>query len=206
MHVRAAGQVTCVYSGEPHRMAVNCNPDCNPGLALAVGGARDGPSRRDYRIHLGRCSDLPYTLRNVRPRDYHDWGNDQGGVQMSGIATSMSQNLLDAIRSSWAKDTSHEPDAWSCENPARGQCAVTALVVQDYLGGELLRAVSGDITHFWSLVDGAEIDLTAEQFAVRPAWDDASEFVDREYVLAWPDTCRRYALLRGRVAANLRVG
>lgn len=125
---------------------------------------------------------------------------------MSCILTSVSQNLLDAIRNSWAMDTSHERDGWSCENPAHGQCAVTALVIQDYLGGELLRARSGDVTHFWSLVDGAEIDLTAEQFAVMPAWDDASELVDRDYILAWPDTRRRYGLLRGRVAQKLRLG
>jgi hypothetical protein len=125
---------------------------------------------------------------------------------MSDTLTSVSQSLLDAIRNSWAEDTSHEPDEWSCENPARGQCAVTSLVVQDYLGGELLRARARDVTHFWSLVDGREIDLTAEQFTVMPAWDTASEFVDREYVLAWPDTRRRYEVLRGRVARSLRRG
>jgi hypothetical protein len=125
---------------------------------------------------------------------------------MSGLLALVDQNLLDAIRDSWAEDTSHEPDEWSCENPARGQCAVTALVIQDYLGGELLRAKSGDVTHFWSMIDGKEIDLTAEQFAVMPAWDDASEPVDRDYVLAWPDTRRRYLLLRGRVVQKLRLG
>jgi hypothetical protein len=41
------------------------------------------------------------------------------------------------IRASWSEKTCDPVDLpeWSAENPARGQCAVTALVVQDLLGG-----------------------------------------------------------------------
>jgi hypothetical protein len=46
------------------------------------------------------------------------------------------------IRSSWPADTCDpvDRDNRSPENPSRGQCAATALVVQDVLGGELLVA------------------------------------------------------------------
>jgi hypothetical protein len=46
------------------------------------------------------------------------------------------------IRSSWSEKTCDPVDLreWSPETPARGQCGVTALVVQDLLGGELLVA------------------------------------------------------------------
>lgn len=125
---------------------------------------------------------------------------------MSITIPSVNQGLLDAIRTSWARDTSYEPDLWSLENPASGQCAVTALVIQDYLGGELLRASDGNVTHFWNLVNGAEIDLTAEQFSAYPSWVAPPELVDRDYVLAWPDTYRRYGTLRSRVATSLRLG
>ncbi|MET0740292.1 MAG: hypothetical protein ABWZ26_01930, partial [Candidatus Nanopelagicales bacterium] len=54
---------------------------------------------------------------------------------------------------------------------ARGQCGVTAMVVNDYLGGELLEAGvrhadgSEQGFHTWNrLPDGDEVDWTREQF------------------------------------------
>jgi hypothetical protein len=77
------------------------------------------------------------------------------------------------LRVAWS-DRSCDPvdlDGWSAANPARGQCAVTALIVQEHLGGELLM---GEVTHldgsrqgvhFWNrLPGGTEVDLTREQF------------------------------------------
>ena len=46
-----------------------------------------------------------------------------------------------AIRASWGRDTADKDDGWRPENPSRGQCDVTSLVVQDIFGGELLAAV-----------------------------------------------------------------
>ena len=75
-----------------------------------------------------------------------------------------------AIRESWSLDTSDDPDEWSPENPARGQCDITSLVIHDLLGGELLAA---DVyldderveSHMWNrLASGVEIDLTRGQF------------------------------------------
>jgi hypothetical protein len=77
------------------------------------------------------------------------------------------------IRSSWGPDT-FPSDArnhvWDPSNPARAQCAVTALVVHDLLGGDLVRGevhVGGERVdfHWWNLVPGGvEIDLTRDQF------------------------------------------
>jgi hypothetical protein len=77
------------------------------------------------------------------------------------------------IRSSWSERTCDplDVDDWSPANPARGQCAATALVVQDLLGGELLIAEvrnadgSRQGVHYWNrLGEGVELDLTREQF------------------------------------------
>jgi uncharacterized protein (DUF952 family) len=80
--------------------------------------------------------------------------------------------IEDAIRASWSRETCDPVDEWSPENPARGQCAVTALVVQDLLGGELLladvhhRDGSRQGWHYWNrLGGGVEFDLTREQFS-----------------------------------------
>ena len=75
-----------------------------------------------------------------------------------------------AIRQSWSSETSADPDEWSSENPSRGQCDVTAMLVRSYLGGEILvanvlheeRRVE---RHAWNrLPSGLTIDLTRDQF------------------------------------------
>ena len=75
-----------------------------------------------------------------------------------------------AIRASWSLDTAEEDDGWTPENPSRGQCDVTCLVVHDIFGGEILAA---DVyrdgerveAHMWNrLPGGLELDLTREQF------------------------------------------
>ena len=76
------------------------------------------------------------------------------------------------LRAAWGPDTCdpHDLPDWRPDNPARGQCGVTALVVHDLLGGELILGevwVDGARTgsHYWNrLPDGREVDLTAEQF------------------------------------------
>lgn len=47
----------------------------------------------------------------------------------------LSDNHIEAIRKSWSRETCYpeDQDRWSETNPAIGQCAVTALLVQDIL-------------------------------------------------------------------------
>jgi hypothetical protein len=79
--------------------------------------------------------------------------------------------IEDAIRASWGPDTADKDDGWTPDNPSRGQCDVTSLVVQDIFGGELLAAgVFRDgervESHMWNrLPGGLELDLTRDQFA-----------------------------------------
>jgi hypothetical protein len=47
------------------------------------------------------------------------------------------------LRRSWSIETS---SGWQPGNPASGQCGVTALVVQDKLGGEILKT---DVNGAW---------------------------------------------------------
>jgi len=83
--------------------------------------------------------------------------------------------LETAIRAAWCRETSDDPDEWTPANPARGQCGVTALVVRDYLGGEILIATvipedgsQPTERHGWNrLPSGIEIDFTREQFHAR---------------------------------------
>jgi hypothetical protein len=73
------------------------------------------------------------------------------------------------LRSCWSRATS---TLWSDENPARGQCGVTALVVHDRLGGEIVKTRVGEVWHFYNRVGGTRYDLTAEQFDRAPDYLD----------------------------------
>jgi GNAT superfamily N-acetyltransferase len=112
-------------------------------------------------------------------------------------------DLEAAIRSSWERDTSDDPDEWSEDNPARGQCAVTALLVRDLLGGEILianvlRGGERVERHSWNrLPSGLSVDLTRSQFRNDEEYEEPSVgeplLVDRA----------RYELLAERVRARL---
>ncbi|MFA6073803.1 MAG: hypothetical protein WC758_06845 [Candidatus Woesearchaeota archaeon] len=115
--------------------------------------------------------------------------------------------LISALRKSWNKDTCHLSisNNWSKDNRAYGQCVVTALIVQDYFGGEILHCEHTH--HHWNKISsGEEIDLTKEQFSLgtKICIDDKPS---REYLLNNPGaikskTMERYLLLKMRVDAN----
>ncbi len=118
-----------------------------------------------------------------------------------------------AIRKAWCRETSASTDKWTKENPAKGQCAVTACIVQDYLGGKVVWAnaqLPDGITdsHYFNNINGTEIDLTREQF---PEGTTIPEGVDktkgfpttRDYVLSFPATQERYTLLKIKIKKNL---
>lgn len=80
-----------------------------------------------------------------------------------------------ALRAAWSADTCSPDDAdrtpWTADNPALGQCDITAILVHDMFGGELLVgevwSTDGEQQgfHWWNrLPSGLELDLTREQF------------------------------------------
>lgn len=114
------------------------------------------------------------------------------------------EGLQNRLRKAWKADTSLFQDDWSPKNPAVGQCAVTALVVQDCFGGGLLRGRTPQGTHYWNrLANGQEVDLTAEQFDLQPVISDV-EPRSREYVLSFPSTKVRYERLLANLSRPLR--
>jgi hypothetical protein len=114
------------------------------------------------------------------------------------------EQLRRSFGEAWCRETSSAPQAWSAENPALGQCAVTALVIQDELGGELLRAVVGEVSHYWNRIpSGEEVDITRHQFSPVPM-ELKGEVRDRDYLLTNEDTVRRYRLLRAKLELELR--
>lgn len=85
------------------------------------------------------------------------------------------------LRRRWSADTSFWPEEWTPNRPSFGQCAVTAMLVHDRFGGEILRAVNQGVPHYWNRVDGIDVDLTRDQF---DTWapEDRVVTVDRNHV------------------------
>lgn len=57
-------------------------------------------------------------------------------------------------------------------NPAKGQCGVTSLVIQDYLGGEILKTKLPGGWHFYNLISGERHDFTSSQFSETIMYED----------------------------------
>lgn len=111
------------------------------------------------------------------------------------------ENLRVILIQSWSAETAQGD--WDPNNPATGQCAITALIVQDYFGGELLRCKTKlGKSHYWNrLPDGAELDLTESQFEIGSDMPIKNDYLvrTREYVLSFPGTARRYTLLKKNI-------
>ena len=85
------------------------------------------------------------------------------------------------LQQHWCAETSFWPDDWTPDRPSFGQCAVTAMIVHDRFGGEMLRTVNEGVLHYWNLVDDIDVDLTRDQF---DSWAPEDEIVavDPDYV------------------------
>lgn len=129
--------------------------------------------------------------------------------------------LEEALAQSWSRETSSDPEKWTAENPAWGQCAVTAAIVNDYLGGKVVWAEAQlpngtKISHYFNRIssDGEKsldrfVDFTSRQFPngtiIPLGIEKKKEFTStREYILSYPKTAERYELLKDRVKKILK--
>lgn len=108
-----------------------------------------------------------------------------------------------SIEEAWCRETSADPEGWTPDNAAWGQCAVTALVIQDRQGGDLMRTTVRGTSHYLNVVDGKIIDRTLVQFGGGASYDEEPERRDRAYVLSFDATVRRYELLQRRMERHL---
>jgi hypothetical protein len=111
------------------------------------------------------------------------------------------KKLEDALLHSWKKDTCFPgmSKEWDKDNPAYGQCLVSALIVQDYLGGDLV--FSKKPRHYWNRINGKDVDLTRNQFP------DETKIIysGKKYrnIVLKGHVKKRYDLLKARVEEYL---
>lgn len=86
------------------------------------------------------------------------------------------KSFKEKLETAWCEESCY-PGSWDPSRPCKGQCEPTACLVQDIFGGDIYKLV-GDPSigskgaHFFNLIDGEWIDLTAEQFAGTPAYNN----------------------------------
>jgi hypothetical protein len=97
--------------------------------------------------------------------------------------------VLVALRQTWSLRTSGK---WAADNPARGQCSVTALLVEEMFGGEILKTPLPEGVHFYNRIDGQRIDLTDDQFSTPIVYADLPS--DRQEALSGTTAARYEAL------------
>lgn len=155
---------------------------------------------------------LMYCTRDATPLSKAEVTMDAGAYQdvtdpsvYTKFTLTPKSRLQLALQRAWSRETSYSKSAasWSPENPAVGQCAISSLVVNDALGGELAWVMVGDISHYFNVIDGEIIDLTSDQFG-----DVVVDYADytvesRDSVLESDETQRRYALLKRRLSEDL---
>ncbi|MGD6844620.1 YunG family protein [Bacillus infantis] len=108
-----------------------------------------------------------------------------------------SMKVQEALLKSWSV---HSSSKWTTDNPAKGQCGVTALVVNDLLGGLIRKTPLKEGWHFYNEISGARYDFTVSQFKEDIVYMDIPS--NREE--AFQDTNQRqYDFLKQSVKVHL---
>ena len=107
--------------------------------------------------------------------------------------------LYRQIKHAWSADTASPPAGWSSDNPAKNHCSVTALIVNDYFGGEIVSTKTVGGTHFYNIIDGRRWDLTVSQFAEPIPFDDTPS--SRQAAMA-DTTPEKHQALQDRLRAR----
>lgn len=133
------------------------------------------------------------------------WNNQErdGGFEKADLS-----RLLDELRAfvelGFSPETA-QSGSYTCDAPSAGQCAAVALIVQEALGGQLVSAHVGGISHWFNRVRSGngelDVDITADQFGLPPIRSaDAGMLYPETRVRQSTDvreeTKRRSALLR----------
>ncbi|MED1598692.1 MULTISPECIES: YunG family protein [Bacillus] len=71
------------------------------------------------------------------------------------------ENIKNILLQSWSIESSSK---WTLNNPAMGQCGVTALVINDLYGGEILKTELEEGWHFYNEINEKRYDFTESQF------------------------------------------
>jgi hypothetical protein len=105
--------------------------------------------------------------------------------------------LQSVLERAWSIETSSK---WLPDDPARGQCSVTALVVQDILGGDIVKTDVDGAWHFYNMIGDMRRDFSESQFASPVFYADLPSSRDEAFSDTSPE---QYRILRGCVLGKI---
>ena len=123
------------------------------------------------------------------------WRREGKGVQV------LEGNLIRVLRTIGTDSAGQDFDGAELRTLSR---AVMRSYARYYLETFRLQTIPPERIRSGMHVNQANVDLTLEQFDPVPIWTEGPMAVGREYVLAWPDTRRRYEELRDRMAIAMK--
>lgn len=117
------------------------------------------------------------------------------------------EDLKKLLADSWNNETCSPglKEQWSSNNPSLGQCAITALIVNDFFCGKIMRCMASSGSHYYNLIGGEIVDLTVEQFLGEIPEYELGQERTRDYLLGNKDTKKRYEKLIYNLKQTIRV-
>ena len=110
---------------------------------------------------------------------------------------------IHSFKNAWCRETAHPSyqQKWSEDNPSYGQCAVTALIVNDLCFAPIYKCKVGRTTHYYNMFlrNCQVIDFTCDQFNGKKIDYLSGELVTREQLLKCKHVKERYDLLKSRM-------
>ena len=169
--------------------------------SFQVQGCEDNIRNLTYPVAIGTKDYKIYDLKVTSPSEIIK--AIQKSYSSGILESTVDKSLINKIKLAWCAETAHPAYAskWSAENPAIGQCLVTALIIQDELGGDIYDCKVGRSRHFYNVINGETVDLTFSQFPDGSEITD-SRIRDRKQLLANKETKQRYELLKSRIGDN----
>jgi len=105
------------------------------------------------------------------------------------------QNFIESLLlKCWSSETS---SLYIKNNPARGQCDVTAILIYDYFGGEIIKTFIDEQPHFYNQINGIRYDFTVSQFQIIPEYLDLPASM-KEILNSNSKVKQQYEILRER--------
>ncbi len=110
------------------------------------------------------------------------------------------EGLKEKLNNCYSKELCYPKivDKWNEKNKSFGMCAITSLIVNDIFSGEICKMHIDGISHYFNIIDGRIVDLTADQFDSNIDYSEY-EIVDRDNILN-SESVKRYNTLKQRLA------
>ena len=96
----------------------------------------------------------------------------------------------------WAKDTAYK-NMWNPKIPSTGHCFVTALWLNWYFGGDIIRGRVEGESHYWNIINDIPVALTSDQFG-GDGYNPVGEGRKCTHAVLWGN--ERYLLFKERMS------